>query len=268
MASKPTPNLPVEWCSHLSKLCKQFEKEGQLQSSQILTLGDCASTLLSCISTPLMYLIPPVIIWSPLEQLPMLKGMTECPKCSQPGSILHASGWRDGTRGRRSEPRRIYGDTGVTLLVGRVYTCTKGHEVVGYHPGIIKKIPACFVPFNLWHVTGFTKQVTQLIFSLITSGLSIHGIQKILSEKQTSWYCSQRLKFVKFCGEKECSFPSLNEWQHHFLSTLPSLHAVSGCFLEDFWGKEAMYRKCMQNTSIQDDEAWLSCDHTFASAGT
>lgn len=262
MASKHTPNLPVEWCRHLSKLCKQFEKEGQLQ----IALGDCASALLSSISTPLMYLIPPVIIWSPLEQLPMLKGMVVCPKCSQPGSILHASGWRDGTRGRRSEPRRIYGENGVTLLVGRVYTCTKGHEVAGYHPGIINKIATCFVPFNLWHVTGFTKQVTQLIFSLITSGLSIHGIQKILSEKQTSWYCNQRLKFAILCGKKD-RFTSLSEWQRHFFSTLPSLHAVSGCFLEEFWGKEVTYTKCMQNTSIQDDEAWLSCDHTFASAG-
>lgn len=55
------------------------------------------------------------------------------------------------------------------------------------------------------------------------------------------------------------SFPSLVKWS--------SPHAVSGCFLEDFWEKEAIYRRCMQNTTVNEDQAWLSCDHTFASAG-
>lgn len=186
MASKHTTILPGEWCAYLSKLCKQFENQHPLPSAEMI-LGNCD------ISTPKMYLMPPVIIWSPLEQFLMLKGKVMCPKCSHPDSLLHASVWRDGTKGRRSEPRKIYGEDGVTLLVGRVYTCTKGHEVVGYHPGIIKQIATCFISFNLWHVTGFTKQITRTIFSLLTSGLSIRGIQSILSEKQTLWYCSQRL---------------------------------------------------------------------------
>lgn len=261
MASKHTTILPGEWCAYLSKLCKQFENQHPLPSAEMI-LGNCD------ISTPKMYLMPPVIIWSPLEQFLMLKGKVMCPKCSHPDSLLHASVWRDGTKGRRSEPRKMYGEDGVTLLVGRVYTCTKGHEVVGYHPGIIKQIATCFISFNLWHVTGFTKQITRTIFSLLTSGLSIRGIQSILSEKQTSWYCSQRLKFIELCRGREGTFPSFTEWQQMFSSPLPSLHAMSGCFLQDFWGKEAIYRKCMQNTSILEDEAWLSCDHTFASAGT
>ena len=41
---------------------------------------------------------------------------------------LHATEWRDGMRGQRSEPRKIYGCDTVTLLVGRVYVCTRGHD--------------------------------------------------------------------------------------------------------------------------------------------
>jgi hypothetical protein len=37
------------------------------------------------------------------------------------GSLLQASGWRDGTKGRHSEPRNIYREDGITLPVGRVH---------------------------------------------------------------------------------------------------------------------------------------------------
>lgn len=261
MATKKLLCLPTEWCAHLSQLCQQFDDENPSPPAKV-SAGNCSSN-----SVPLMYLMPPVILWSPLEQFPVFKGKLNCPKCpSSGGTLLHASGWRDGSKGRRSEPRKIYGEDGIVLLVGRVYTCTKGHEVVGYHPSILRNIPTCFIPFNLWHITGFTKQVTQLIASLITSGLSIHGISKIIFQKQAFWYCNQRSKFVEFCKESTGNFPSLTEWQPKISSALPTPHAVSGCFLEDFWEKESLYKRCMQMTSVNADDAWLSCDHTFASA--
>jgi hypothetical protein len=131
--------------------------------------------------------------------------------------------------------------------VGRVHTCTKGHEVVGYHPGIINEISACFILFNLWHITGFTKKVSYHITGQL--GISIHEIQTILFENQTLWFCGQRLKFIELCGVKDCTFPSLTEWQQSFSSPLPSPHAVSGCFLEDYWkifGREVRACKILQ----------------------
>ena len=258
-------SLPLEWCSHLAKVCHEFDDTKPRISPSTMVFGSCTQTLLNSVDVPLMYLMPPVIIWSLLEQFPMLKSKIFCPKCTSSGlrgTALHASGWRD--EGRRSEPRRIYGDDCVTLLVGRVYTCTKGHKIVGYHPDIIRSIPACFLPFSLWHKTGFTKHLTQLITSLITSGTSIYGIADILFQKQAIWYCDQKKKFLELCGGESRRFPSLEEWQKCFTSSLPSQHAATGCFLQDFWTKEARYTKCMEETSI---DGWLSCDHTFASAG-
>ena len=135
MAAKSS--LPTEWCVQLSQICCKFNDRNPSPPEII----NCSTN-----STPLMYLMPPAILWSPLEQLPTFKDKLVCPKCPTSGHILlHASGWRDGSKGRRSEPRKIYGEDGVTLLVGRVYTCTKGHEVVGYHPGILKNIPFLLV---------------------------------------------------------------------------------------------------------------------------
>ena len=65
-------------------------------------------------------------IWSPLEQFRGLtNGQIYCPKCDHnTAAVLRPRGWRDGTKGDRSEPRKIYGSIGVTHLVGRVYECT------------------------------------------------------------------------------------------------------------------------------------------------
>ena len=168
--------LPPEWCNYISQLCQQFDDKQPSPPSRI-TFGDCPQRLESYVQTPLMYLMPPIILWSPLEQFPMMKTkLCTCPKCNSGEVILHPSTWRDGTKSRRSEPRKVYGEDGVTLLVGRVYTCSKGHEVIGYHPSILEKIPACFIPFDLWHITGFTRKASLSIISLITSGISIHGI--------------------------------------------------------------------------------------------
>jgi len=110
-----------------------------------------------------MYLMSPIILWSPLEQFSNVS--MACPKCTMLNepNVLHARGWRNRMGGARSEPRKIYGVNGVTLLVCRVYACSNNHEVVGYHPGILKEIPACFVPFKLWHITEFTLECIQLI---------------------------------------------------------------------------------------------------------
>ena len=167
-------------------------------------------------------------------------------------------------KGERSEPRKIHGMCGVTLLVSRVYACTKNHEVLGYHPGILSEIPICFVPFRLWHITGFTLEYIQFIASLISYGMSIHKVREIMYEKIERWYHHQKLKFKVL--NRTASFPAHEAWLHWFSPILPSHHSISSCFLTDFWDKETVYVKCMQNTSVDELHSWLSCDHTFASA--
>ena len=59
--------------------------------------------------------------------------VVKCPKCIALGNnniSLHATGWHNGEHGERSEQRKLYGSDGICLLVGRVYRCLMGHEVV------------------------------------------------------------------------------------------------------------------------------------------
>ena len=268
-------HLPSVWCTDIKRLCDDFDDKNPTPPTTI-NFNVLQHGTVHC---PLQFLAPPCILWSPIEQFSgVIEKKIVCPKCSESGvtnSSLHTVGWRDGTRGQRSEPRKIYGAEGVTLLVGRVYSCSSGHEVVGYHPELLMQIPTCFVHFKLWHITGFTKELTGLIVALVTAGVSIHGIRDVLYQRQLSTYYSLRVKFQalkksvvsaqELQGEIP-EFPSFTEWSSNFSSHLPSQHAISGCYLADFWTKESAYTRHMQDTTIMNEEAWLSCDHTFSSA--
>lgn len=159
---------------------------------------------------------------------------------------------------------------GITLLVGRVYGCSLGHEVVGYHPGIVAQIPICFVPFQLWYITGFTVEFISMTVALITAGMSIGDIRNHLHKTQVALYYNRQQQYKVITSsdsDVHGVFPNLDTWKNCFASFLPSAHALSGCFLADFWTKERVYTQCMQNTTTGDnDDAWLSLDHTFSSA--
>ena len=183
---------------------------------------------------------------------------------------LHPIGWRDGSNEEISEPRKIHGCDGVTLVVGRVYECANKHVVLGYHPDIIKQIPAPFIPFKLWHITGFTIECVELVVALMSAGMSINYVRNVLEQKQLSFFYTQRMKFIHIISvmnrELSILFPDLYVWRQQFSSHLPCNHSVSSCFLADFWSKESLYTQCMQNTTLDDDNLWLSLDHTFSSA--
>lgn len=258
--------LPLPWCIHINKVCQAFDDTNAV-SPTVMTFENCPKTLMENNVGPEMYLMPPIIVWSPLEQFSMIN--FECPKCGAldiHGITLHARGWRDGMSGPRSDPRKIYGVHSITLLVCRVYACSKNHEVLGCHPGILRAIPTCFVPFKLWHITGFTLEHIQLIASLLSIGVSICKVREILRERIVWWYHHQKAKFEKINKDSETSFPSHEEWSQMLPNFLPSQHSISSCFLADFWDKEDIYVKVMQNTTIDEQDACLSCDHTFASA--
>ena len=106
----------------------------------------------------------------------------QCPKCETANSALYGCGWKDGVESERSEPRKIHGRGRVVLLVGRVYKCSKkGHEVAGYHPGILHQINAkSMIIFRLWLRTGYTTNFIRFIKSIILSGLRLSAIQKLL----------------------------------------------------------------------------------------
>ena len=266
--------LPPEWCAKIIELCDGFDDAHPTPPT--VNRMHYLHSLQESSRSPIMYLFPPVIVWSPLEQFgDALQIAVKCPKCTISGHnniTLWATGWRNGGHGERSEPRKIYGSDGVCLLVGRVYGCMNGHEVVGYHPGILEQIPTCFIPFKLWHITGFTMEMIDFTVALITAGMSVSGVRTMLYRKRMSLYYNRMQQFeevvtsLKEVFSSHETFPTLDTWKGCFSTLLPSVHALSSCFLADFWTKDKAYTQCMQCTTIDEEAPWLSLDHTFSSA--
>lgn len=257
--------LPSCWCDKIVQLCEGFDDD---KSSLPMVDSSCYLQYVydtSC--DPVAFLFPPIIIWSPLEQFKDLLQDIQvcCPKCTEHvNAQLCPTGWRSGVQGSRSEPRKLYGADGITLLITRIYKCARGHEVVGYHPGILKHIPQCLIPFLLWHKTGFTCELIKLVSALITAGMNISGIRDFYHRKQLSMYYSRKAQFDHI-STSGSPFPPIKVWKESFPNFLPSIHALSGCFLVEFWSKEEAYTLHMQTMTI-DNDSWLSLDHTFSSA--
>ena len=149
----------------------------------------------------------------------------------------------------RSEPRKIHGRGGVTILVGRVYKCTKlGHEVASYHPGILRqiKVPS-LIPFRLWSRTGFTYDLIGDIESMIISGVSVSTIETNLAASPVAQYAERRNRYFHFqrlSGTfSEDAFPTYEQWCSFLPATAPSRHAITGCFLASFWEKNSLFGK-------------------------
>lgn len=256
--------LPASWREQLGRFCEAFQS-----GSAGVQILDNSIPLVLANEVPALFLMPPVILWSPVEEFSFLPNPIRCPKCEN-GSLLKQSRWQNGLQGDHSEPRKIHGVDGPVLLVGRVYKCEHGHEVLGYHPGVLRQIPAqSIIPFRLWHKTGFTVQLMSTIMSLVASGTSLNHIRAILVEKQRTRYCLRRRQYMELMKvqQQEAQFLEMQEYETYFACMSPSQQTIAGCYLADFWEKEKFFTHCMAATSVDDNGAWLSCDHTFASAG-
>ena len=64
---------------------------------------------------------------------------------------MYGYDWMTCVGSDRTEPRKIHGRDGVVLLVGRHYKYfKKAHEVVSYHPSILRQINIpSLIPFRL-----------------------------------------------------------------------------------------------------------------------
>ena len=263
--------LHPQWCSFIADLCKRFEENPSSSNLGLIYFHQEFST-----NSPYLHLLPPILIWSPEEQfIEVFPNGFTCPKCdTDPGSssLLYGCGWMSGVESDRTEPRKIHGRDGVVLLVGRRYKCfKKSHEVVSYHPGILRQINApSLIPFRLWSRTGFTSSLMDDIVTMVVSGVSLSTIESNLMLATVTQYSVKRKRFLELqslCNTPQYVFPSYEQWTSHLTAAAPSRHAISACFLTSFWENHSLYEKHMQCTTTTDEDSWLSCDHTFASAG-
>ena len=152
-----------------------------------------------------------------------------CPKCSEK-YVIQTSGWRDGTSNRLI-PRRVH-----SLIL--------------------------LVPFCLWHKTRATQELIILIQSMLATGCSINPVSHAITAK-IFCICQENNVLKKVSVQ----FPSFEEWSGHSPSIAPTRHFVSASFLLQFWEREGLYCRHMQELSINESSPWISCDHTFSSAG-
>lgn len=265
--------LHPQWCSFIADLCRKIDENqsGSSFSSNLMYVHQEFST-----NYPYLHLLPPILIWAPVEQFrEVLPNCFHCPKCECPTSILHGCGWMNGVESERTEPRRIHGRDGIVLLVGRRYKCSKeAHEVVSYHPGILRQLQTpSLIPFRLWSRTGFTSALTNDIMTMVVSGLSASTIESNLVSATVVQFSVKRRRFIELQGRSSRvlqsgqDFPSYEQWNSFLPAVAPSRHAISACFLSSFWENHSLFERHMQCTTITDTDSWLSCDHTFTSAG-
>ena len=175
----------------ISNLCKRFEENSK--SFSLIYVHREFST-----KTPFLHLLPPILIWAPVEQFnEVFPGGFLCPKCDS-SSVLHGYGWMNGADTDRSEPRKIHGRDGITILVGRVYKCVKsGHDVVSYHPGILRQIKAkSLIPFRVWSRTGFTYDLMNDIEAMMISGVSSSMIETNLATSPVAQYAERKNRYL------------------------------------------------------------------------
>lgn len=112
-----------------------------------------------------------------------------------------------------------------------------------------------------------------LIKSMVTAGVSLSGIRDMLFRKRCLHYNTVKSRLFTMRNIllphdiSKVPFPTFHEWSAYFPSLVHSRHAISACFLASFWKKAHLYILHMQRISTDDQHGWLSCDHTFKSAG-
>lgn len=255
--------LPDSWKLAISLHCKSFS----VSSSTTVVLPITTSS-----DDLMLNLCPSLLIWSPIEQLhSSMKAKPMCPTCTNAmkDSFLSPSGWLDGSTDK-AQPRKVHDSHGIMLLVSRIYKCSFGHEVYGHDPCILEKLPSELVPFLLWHKTGVTKHLVDDISTLLDSGIPITSIESLLLKRRRADYVRREAKFLQLTQQVSTQFPSFSDWSKCFSSISPGWHMIQTCYKVDFDAKKELYDKYMQQVTVINGEggAWLSCDHTFASAGT
>ena len=67
-------------------------------------------------------------------------------------------------------PRLLHASAHTVFLVGAVYVCEYGHQILSTDPRILMLIPDHLIPFVLLHRTGFLKDFLQTVILLVQEG--------------------------------------------------------------------------------------------------
>ena len=172
------------------------------------------------------HIILPLIIWSPLEKHPGCISDL-CPKCDDNSSKLHPTCWCDGQLGH--EPRLLHCVHTNALLISRVYKCDKNHEVLGHHSTLIERLSnagyASFIPFQLYHRTGFTTALIKFTTSMLNAGCNLLQLENILLSNRVASYFDAKQRFLAL------NFPDFDDISVSFWKDSPSRHSIGAILI-------------------------------------
>lgn len=178
------------------------------------------------------------------------------PKLTPPGSIKCHCGlvtvmhhWNDGTT-EGKQPRILHGMNNIVYLVSAVYTCDNQHQIMAHDELILSTLSSKMTtPFVLFHRTGFTRELVDMIIALTRKGMNFYKIESLILEQR--WEYFSRLQNT--C-EIDANFFDMA------LSKSPSNDIISKAFLATFLENEQMYIHEMLSIPIGES---ISFDHTF-----
>lgn len=246
--------MNVETADYLTSLLQRYDAtDGGLPAEAILPPVPVPRERLGP-PKPAEFLVPAVILWDPLNQVPNLTELA-CPHEIHDNEVCvlraHTSNkgnygrWK-ASRGTQDIPRALYCCDGCTLLVSRLYTCKKGHKIISHDPRLMENIPSSYqVPFYLLHRTGFTHELATWVHSCVLAGMTFHEIEEVLMQRHRDAYEERRCKFdaeVKSYLEKNPENQSAVEAFPEFkTSQVPSLETTMSSIVHMFEGNEQFY---------------------------
>ena len=243
-----------------------------LQQAKVI-LPDIVHVLpssMSHIAEPLAFLLPPVIFWSPLEAYGCSANCSVCAPIRQ--VTLEPYSWTIETAGSHIHHTRvIHGLDSPTLLISRIYKCSHGHLLAAHYEEVLKQLPSNInMPFKISHRSGFTHTLEDFTYHQVQGTTSLRNIAATVAENHHSFF-SQRCKLFHSAnyGKEYKSCSTFEEWYQLIgVCNLHTNHPVlAASFRQKFSEMESVYDMHMQGITIDEDKPYLTCDHTFRSAG-
>ena len=220
-------------------------------------------------ANPTAFLLPPVLPWSPQEayNCPLM-----CPVCTNDQRTpLVADAWGLGQSNVQYNPRFLHGVNSPTLLISRVYKCQNGHIVPAHSPGVLKQIPLYIsVPFRLSHRSGFTRDLEDFLRQHLDATVSSRRTCQFLADNRQKFH-RDRCCLYQSIHHNSCTAPAVTyaEWQQYFppACVMTSHSVLIASYVHQLQQDTAMYHLHMTNLTVDSKAPYLTCDHTFKTAG-
>lgn len=205
-------------------------------------------------------ILPYVILWDPLHQYSThFQDGLQCNNCS---GVLMKECWKQG-QSAGNEPRLIHGVEHTIIVVSAVYHCQNGHTTSATSPSILQMVDINYLPFILFHRTGFTKMLVRSIIQLTSEGMTLAAIERYLKKMRqecgTSLLLQAKFELTKHhCNQEGLSLLSFP--LNLMLNPIPSDDIIYKCYMVDFLQNRYLYDESMQQLTAQ---SYISLDHTF-----